>query len=70
MASTKRHFPDDDEEEKVIAPTKKAKESESESLSSPRVVLNPADCDLGIQFNFPSFPFFALTHSLHRSLFN
>lgn len=68
MASTKRHFPDDDEEEKVIAPTKKAKESES--LSSPRVVLNPADCDLGIQFNFPSFPFFALTHSLHRSLFN
>lgn len=47
MASSKRHLPY--EEDEVSTHPKKPREYVSESLISPHVVLNSADCDLGIQ---------------------
>jgi len=46
MASSKRHLPYEDDE--LSTHPKKAKEYVSESLISPHVVLNSADCDIGI----------------------
>jgi len=58
MASSKRHLSHEEDE---LSTHKKAKEYVSESFISPHVVLNSADCDLGIQnppFNLHDFNFF------------
>lgn len=52
MASTKRRL---EEEENAHLLSKKVRESAPESdvsASTLRVILNPADCDLGIHFRF------------------
>lgn len=67
MASRKRDFPEADQEVAVSPPNKTNQSPSSPpspSISPPRVVLNPADCDLGIQFPI------LLLHSHSKPSFN
>lgn len=53
MASTKRRFAEEDNSHLL---SKKVRESAPESdvsASTLHVILNPADCDLGINYRFP-----------------